>query len=128
MLEAFVSFDIIAIEANYYPGMQIASARPWFFNQRIMGVAGHLSNQQALDAVKLILGRHEAMGVKLPGHIVLLHRSRQCNCPELLRGFFSKDARIAPRLTLAHQGERTGWLGRVDRGPVVNEQLALGFA
>jgi phosphoribosyl 1,2-cyclic phosphodiesterase len=127
MLDAFVDLDILAIESNYDPAMQHASDRPYFLKRRIMGGAGHLSNQQALDAVKLILSRHESAATPLPSHIVLLHRSRQCNCPNLLRDFFSKDARIAPRLTLSHQAERTEWLLPKPRAPITNEQLSLAF-
>lgn len=127
MLEAFVNLDILAIESNYDPAMQMASDRPYFLKQRIMGGSGHLSNQQALDAVRLILSRHESSATPLPSHIVLLHRSRQCNCPNLLREFFSTDPRIAPRLTLTHQAERTEWLMPKARAPIANEQLALAF-
>jgi phosphoribosyl 1,2-cyclic phosphodiesterase len=127
LLEAFVNLDILAIESNYDPAMQMASERPYFLKQRIMGGSGHLSNQQALDAVRLILSRHESTSTPLPSHIVLLHRSRQCNCPDLLRTLFSKDLRIAPRLTLSHQAERTEWLLPKPREPIANEQLALAF-
>lgn len=127
MLEAFSSLDILAIEANYDPAMQMTSSRPYFLKQRIMGGSGHLSNQQAYDCVRLILARHEAAGRPLPSHIVLLHRSRQCNCPDLQRTFFERDARIAPRLTLAHQGERTAWIRVTERVPVRNEQLSIAF-
>lgn len=125
LLDAFVQLDILAIESNYDPAMQMASPRPYFLKQRIMSGAGHLSNQQALDAVRLILSRHESAAVPLPSHIVLLHRSRQCNCPNLLRDLFSEDPRIAPRLTLSHQFERTEWLCPKPRAPLLNEQLSL---
>jgi hypothetical protein len=42
---------------------------------------------------------------------VLLHRSRQCNCPHLLRRLFAREPRLATRLVLAEQHERTEWLG-----------------
>ena len=61
----------------------------------------------------------------MPAHIVLLHRSRECNCPKLLREMFSQDPRIAARLTLSEQFERTDWLRPVVVQPSIGEQLAL---
>ena len=65
--------------------------------------------------------------VRLPAHIVLLHRSRECNCPALVRKLFSRDARIADRLTLAEQFERSEWLRPSPLRPLVGEQLVLGW-
>jgi phosphoribosyl 1,2-cyclic phosphodiesterase len=115
LIEAFadgVGLDILAIESNYCPQMQAASSRPEFLKRRIMGGHGHLSNQQAFEAVKRILDRHAAAGNGLPGSIALLHRSRECNCPMKVREMFSRDVRIAKRLVLAEQREPTGWLAR----------------
>jgi phosphoribosyl 1,2-cyclic phosphodiesterase len=123
----FCDLDLLALESNYDPELQLGSARPWFLKTRIMGGAGHLSNEQAFDAVRKILDRCQKRGRPLPAHIVLLHRSRECNCPKLLRKLFETDARIAPRLTLSEQYTRTDWL-RVRRAdPLVGEQLALAF-
>jgi hypothetical protein len=58
---------------------------------------------------------------------VLLHRSQECNCPDLVRQLFSADRRIASRLTLAQQHERSPWLGRANRRHYVGEQLTLEF-
>jgi hypothetical protein len=95
-----------------------------------MGGKGHLSNFQALDAIRAILDRTATTcgPDRLPRHIVLLPRSRQCNCPILMRKLFTKDARISPILTLTDQFERTAWLSA--RRPRVQtaEQLSLAFA
>ncbi|HZZ41356.1 MAG TPA: MBL fold metallo-hydrolase [Tepidisphaeraceae bacterium] len=128
LFDAFTNLDILAIESNYDPAMQLASDRPAFLKHRIMSGSGHLSNQQALDTIRLILSRHESTATPLPSHIVLLHRSRECNCPNLLRDLFSKDPRIAPRLTLSHQSERTTWLLPQPRPPLPHEQLPFAFA
>lgn len=119
----FRDLDCIALESNYDSKMQADSDRPWFLKRRITGGHGHLSNAQALAAIRKILDRAH----RLPDHIVLLHRSRECNCPDLLHQLFSADARIAPRLTLAHQHERSPWLGRTHRAPQPGEQLALAL-
>lgn len=121
--ERFRDLDCIALESNYDPQMQADSARPWFLKRRITGGRGHLSNAQAFVAIRKLLDRSR----KLPDHIVLLHRSQECNCPDLVRSLFSSDERIAPRLTLAHQHERSDWLGRMRHPASAGEQLAFAF-
>jgi phosphoribosyl 1,2-cyclic phosphodiesterase len=109
-VDRFCGLDVLAIESNYDPQMQRESARPWFLKRRIMGGQGHLSNQEAFEAVRQILDRSITEGGRLPRHIVLLHRSRQCNCPRLLRELFAEDRRIASRLVLAEQDQPTQWM------------------
>jgi phosphoribosyl 1,2-cyclic phosphodiesterase len=121
--DRFRDLDCIALEANYDPQMQLESARPSFLKRRIMGGNGHLSNLQALAAIRKLLDRAR----RLPDHIVLLHRSQECNCPDLVRELFSTDRRIASRLTLAQQHERSPWLGRTNRRHYIGEQLTLEF-
>jgi len=121
LLEHFQEVDILALESNYDPLMQQNSSRPLFLKQRITGGCGHLSNQQAFAAVRAILDRCQEARRPLPRHIVLLHRSRQCNCPRLLRELFSADERIARRLLLAEQHERSPWL----HAAAVGQQMTL---
>ncbi len=109
LIERFSDLDLLAIESNYDPQMQRSSGRPYHLQKRITGGAGHLSNQQSFEAVAEIFDRHERLG-RLPNHVVLLHRSRQCNCPVLLRTLFEQDSRIASRLTLTDQYRPTSWL------------------
>jgi phosphoribosyl 1,2-cyclic phosphodiesterase len=127
LIEGFNDLDILALESNYDPGMQLASARPWFLKQRIMGGSGHLSNEQAFDAIRKILLRAEAQQRRLPNHIVLLHRSRQCNCPNVMRKLFAQDPRIAQRLTLAEQYRRSDWLRPAQGKLHIGEQMTLTF-
>jgi phosphoribosyl 1,2-cyclic phosphodiesterase len=127
LIEGFENLDILALESNYDPGMQLASARPWFLKQRIMGGSGHLSNEQAFEAIKRILIRAEQQHRRLPNHIVLLHRSRQCNCPNVMRKLFTQDPRIAQRLTLAEQYRRSDWLRPAQGKAHIGEQLTLTF-
>ena len=128
LIERFCGADAVLLEANYDPEMEQNSPRPYFLKQRIMGGKGHLSNGQALSALQSILDRtHQRQGAeKLPRHIVLMHRSRQCNCPKLVEGFFKQDERIARVLTLAHQAQRTPWLS-VRRQKNVQTQMRLTF-
>jgi phosphoribosyl 1,2-cyclic phosphodiesterase len=127
LIEKFCGVDLLALESNYDPDMELRSDRPFFLKQRVMGGSGHLSNEQAFAAIQAILDRtHETCGPdRLPRHIVLLHRSRQCNCPKLLRRLFAADARIAPVLTLADQHEPTGWLSAGRPRAQQVRQLAL---
>lgn len=126
LVRRFRGLDVLAIESNYDPQMQLSSDRPWFLKRRIMGGRGHLSNAEALDAVRRILDQAQRQGGELPRHIVLLHRSRQCNCPKLLRELFSADRRIGQRLVLAEQDRPTPWLGAKSR-PVYS-QMELQWA
>lgn len=70
---ALAGADVLAIESNYCPRLQLESERPAFLKSRIMGGSGHLSNQECCDAVRAIQPRRR---------VVLLHLSRQCNTPE----------------------------------------------
>jgi phosphoribosyl 1,2-cyclic phosphodiesterase len=127
LIAKFQSLDLLALESNYDPRMQRESPRPWFLKQRIMGGRGHLSNDQALAAVRRVLDRAQSTAAPLPSHIVLLHRSRQCNCPTLLRKLFTNDPRIAPRLVLSEQFERTDWLRPKGGVPLAGEQMVLAW-
>jgi phosphoribosyl 1,2-cyclic phosphodiesterase len=109
LIDRFRELDLLAIESNYDPHLQRMSGRPWFLQQRIMGGRGHLSNQQCFEAVGRIFDRDEVVG-RVPRHVVLLHRSRQCNCPTVVRELFMTDARLSDRLVLADQYTRTEWL------------------
>jgi phosphoribosyl 1,2-cyclic phosphodiesterase len=127
LVERFVSLDLLALESNYDPEMQLSSARPWFLKNRIMGGAGHLSNEQAYDTIRRILDRCERQRRRLPNHIVLLHRSRECNCPRLVRELFGADERVRPRLTLGEQFRRSEWIRPSALPPHVGEQLTLAW-
>ena len=76
--------------------------------------------------MKTIFDRCQRHGRSLPRHVVLLHRSRQCNCPERIRDLFGRDPRIASRLVLSEQHTRTDWLsGTGVSQSWVGEQLTL---
>lgn len=124
LIEQFDDLDVLAIESNYDPDMQRNSGRPWFLQKRITGGHGHLSNEQALLAVKAIFKKHHKR--RLPAHVVLLHRSRDCNCPDLVRELFSRDERIASRLVLAEPYSRTEWLCASTEHRGFAQQLLFG--
>ncbi len=121
----FSGADVLALESNYDPAMQLASRRSARLKQRIMGGRGHLSNDQALELIRAVFDQSQRRGDALPGNIVLLHRSRQCNCPRLLRDLFSRDSRLAGRVIFAEQHQRTEWITPRPRPPIPGEQLRL---
>lgn len=106
LIESFAGVDLLAIESNYDHAMQLGSDRPAMLKRRVISGHGHLSNDQALDAVRQIIARSP----RPPAHIVLLHLSRQCNCPKLVRRLYADDATLGPRLRLTSQHTPTGWL------------------
>jgi phosphoribosyl 1,2-cyclic phosphodiesterase len=98
LLEHFVDLDAIALESNYDPDMQRAADRPAFVKQRVMSGHGHLSNTEALDAITRIAARSNL------DHVVLIHLSRQCNCPEVVSRLWQQQAPdLHSRLTIADQ-------------------------
>ena len=121
LIEAMTDLDLLAIESNYDPPTQRASLRPAMLKRRIMGGAGHLSNQQAFDAVRAAVARSR----RPPAHVVLLHLSRQCNHPNLARQAFAADPALARRLCISTQTEPTPWLSTAPRQPVHGEQLTM---
>jgi len=90
--------DTLAIESNYCPRLQARSDRPEFLKRRIMGGAGHLSNEQCLELVRHASPRRD---------VVCLHLSQKCNDPDLVR---SMHADAEYRLTLSSQHEPTDWV------------------
>jgi phosphoribosyl 1,2-cyclic phosphodiesterase len=127
LVDHFCGVDLLAIESNYDPHLQRTSGRPLFLQKRITGGGGHLSNAQALSAVKSIFDRCSRHGKHLPKQVVLLHRSRQCNCPKLVMELFATDARIASRLVLSEQFERTEWMSAKKSTAWIGQQLVLQF-
>jgi phosphoribosyl 1,2-cyclic phosphodiesterase len=128
LIEAFVGVHMLAIESNYDPQMQLSSARPEFLKSRIMGGRGHLSNAECFAAVARIFDLSQQRFGQLPSQLVLLHRSQECNCPDLLRRYFHRDARFADRLTLAHQDCSTEWISPVERATSLGEQMLFGWS
>lgn len=118
LVNRFVNLHALCIESNYDPPMQEASARPAFLKRRIMDGAGHLSNQQTIQAVREIERRSRL------SHIALLHLSRDCNCPKHVRGMWEREMPHAvERLTIAEQSRPTPLL-RVTR-PAAEMEMKL---
>lgn len=107
LIDRFAGVNLLAIESNYDPHMQLSSNRPMFLKRRIMSGKGHLANEESFDAVRRIVDRSPKGN---PQQIVLLHRSTQCNCPYVVQRVFNQDPRIGPRVVLTEQHRSTRWL------------------
>lgn len=105
LVEFHRGVGVLAIESNYCPRLQARSARPDFLKRRIMGGAGHLSNEQCLRAT-------EAIGPS--SHAVFLHLSRECNRPEIV-GSLHEGADYAR--TIATAEAPTRWVSVTDARP-----------
>lgn len=100
--QRFTNLSALAIESNYDRRMQMNSLRPAALKRRIMGGLGHLSNEQALDAV-LRLAEHSDLR-----HIALLHLSRHCNDPRIVQRLYARRAPdLLDRLTISNQHQPT---------------------
>ncbi len=82
LLDRLVNLDGVAFESNYDPILQKMSNRPESLKSRIMDGEGHLSNSQSLAAICHIASESNLQ------HIVLLHLSRQCNSPAIIRDLY----------------------------------------
>ena len=122
LVKAMMNVDVLAIESNYDLAMEQSSSRPPALKRRIMGGRGHLSNEQAFEAI----GRIVTGSQRPPHHIVLLHLSRQCNDPKIVQRLYDKHPTLARRLCITNQYQRTGWLTvNARRRPLKGEQLTM---
>jgi phosphoribosyl 1,2-cyclic phosphodiesterase len=98
LFEHFENVNALAIESNYDRQMQETSGRPPYLKRRIMGGRGHLSNIQSLQAV-LRISQNAGLS-----HIALLHLSRQCNDPALVRQLYRQHApTLLKAITITNQ-------------------------
>ena len=107
LIKHMAGVDLLCIECNYDEHMTRLSPRPSWVNRRNMSDSGHLSNEQSYEAVRAIADLSPAGN---PRHVVLLHRSSQCNHPMKVRRVFERDPELYPRITLTEQRRRTRWL------------------
>lgn len=96
--------DALLLECNHDVKMLMEGPYPWPLKQRVGGIHGHLSNEQAAGLLhKIELERLQ--------HLIICHISEQNNLPEL-----ATEALREPidgwdgRLHLANQADGFGWL------------------
>ncbi|MGB0769009.1 MAG: MBL fold metallo-hydrolase, partial [Phycisphaeraceae bacterium] len=122
LIDHFAGVDVLCIESNYDQRMTVNSSRPVWVNRRNLSDSGHLSNEQAYDAVQAIRDQSPHGN---PRHVVLLHRSQQCNHPTKVRRVFERDPSLLKRVTLTQQRKRTRWINLKPMRRVQREQLTL---
>jgi phosphoribosyl 1,2-cyclic phosphodiesterase len=76
LLRAFADVNVLAIEFNHCVRMEMASGRPRMLIDRVLSEYGHLSNEQAADAVRAIVCGSAPGALR---HVLQLHLSRDCN-------------------------------------------------
>ena len=89
LIEAMRDADFVLLESNYDEEMEVTSGRPDHLIDWVTGPTGHLSNDQAAEALARVF---EPGHKKYPTRVVLGHLSEDCNLPELAI------AAIRPRL------------------------------
>ncbi|MFZ4522520.1 MAG: MBL fold metallo-hydrolase [Bacteroidales bacterium] len=87
------------LEANYDEAMLENGRYPYYLKQRIRGMEGHLSNDQALD----LFNTHRAPWMQL---LILSHISAENNNPQLVRELFDRHSGGA-RIEVASRHEET---------------------
>jgi phosphoribosyl 1,2-cyclic phosphodiesterase len=81
VIEHLSDVDLLALEFNHDVAMQEASGRsPWLI-RRNLSRDGHLSNAQAAKLLGEIVKRSGAGRLR---HLVPLHLSQDCNCPDMV--------------------------------------------
>lgn len=124
LIDHVAGVGLLCIECNYDEHMTVTSPRPSFVNRRNMSDCGHLSNEQAFDAVQKIVA---ASPPGSPGRILLMHRSSQCNHPTKIRRVFERDIHLAKRVVLTEQRRRTRWFAVQPLGVLKRDQMKWSF-
>ncbi len=78
MIEAMRGAQLVVLEANHEKERLLAGPYPWHLKRRILGSTGHLSNEQASQALLRVLDDR-------PCWVWLAHLSRTNNTPDLAR-------------------------------------------
>lgn len=125
LIERFAGVDILCIESNYDQHMTIHSSRPSFVIRRNLSDSGHLSNEQAFEAVCAI---RDASCAPNPRRVLLLHRSGQCNHPTKVRRVFERDRQLGRRVLQTEQRKRTRWITMKPLPAVRRGQLTFAVA
>lgn len=80
MADLLAEVDVFGVEFNHDVEMQRSSGRSPYLIARNLGDKGHLSNAQGAAFVEAVIARSSPGALR---HVVLLHLSEQCNCPDL---------------------------------------------
>lgn len=79
LVDMALDCDLLALEFNHDVALERSSGRHPRHIARVLGPHGHLSNEQAAQALRMLVARSQCP----PRHLALLHISADCNTPEL---------------------------------------------
>ena len=75
--------DLFVLESNHDVSMLRIGRYPWFLKQRILSDMGHLSNEDAANALVEMLKKAEDMGRSKKRMVLLAHLSKENNFPQM---------------------------------------------
>lgn len=101
--EHYQNLDAMVLEANHDPVMLASGDYPSSLKQRVGGLWGHLSNQQAAG----FLQRLDCARLQ---HLVIAHISQQNNSLELAQATLAPVTAEVKRMTFACQNQGFDWL------------------
>jgi len=104
--EAYQNLDAMVLEANHDPQMLASGSYPSSLKQRVGGLWGHLSNQQAAG----FLHRLDCERLQ---HLVVAHISQQNNSLALAQAALAPAAAKVKQVTYACQNQGFDWLSVV---------------
>jgi len=82
LIDLFAGVDVLGLEFNHDVSMQRNSRRPRFLIDRVLSDDGHLSNEQAAQALVALIAAGAPSALQA---VFQLHLSRDCNKAELAR-------------------------------------------
>jgi len=110
LLDVFADSDVLVLEFNHDVDMLRNSKRTAYLKARVNGTSGHLSNAQAVAALRTLIARSR----RPPLAVVPAHLSRECNTPRLVGGLVNdvlrKHGAHKTRVVMTSQDRPTEWL------------------
>ena len=106
----FSGVDVLAIESNYDPQMQMSSDRPGVFEARIMGGPGPSFQQERLKAVRQILDQSQVGGGGCRNISFCFTAAGSAIARRFFANCSASTRRMQDRLVLAEQDRATQWL------------------
>jgi phosphoribosyl 1,2-cyclic phosphodiesterase len=124
--------DLLALEFNHDVEMERRSGRHPRMIARVLGTHGHLSNEQAAEALRLIVAQSDIK----PASVALLHLSRDCNTPALAHSAAKRalaQSGASAEILVTRQREYAGFINlfaprEATREPSVAPQAPAVFA
>jgi phosphoribosyl 1,2-cyclic phosphodiesterase len=120
-LSDLANADYYVFESNHDYDMEIHSGRPAALISRVLGPRGHLSNEQAADALAKLAGDNTRV-------VLLAHLSLDCNHPGLARETVSAALAVCgsrARVLVAAAGKPGEMLGGRTSSPMGLQQMIL---